>query len=83
MDLLIAQSASVDLKDIQEYYSEQVVVGVGNEFIKSILIHLESLKDNPDNGRIVPEFEEKTLREIIHPPFRLVYLRGAHQVQVI
>jgi len=39
MDLLIAQSASVGLKDIQEYYSEQGVVGVGNEFIKSILIH--------------------------------------------
>jgi len=44
---------------------------------------VEDLKDHPDFGRIVPEFGSPALRELIHPPFRIVYRRGGKRVQVV
>jgi plasmid stabilization system protein ParE len=38
-----------------------------------ILEHIEPLSDHPDIGRIVPELGQTFLRELIHPPFRIVY----------
>jgi hypothetical protein len=35
------------------------------------------------SGRIVPEFDLVQLREIIHPPFRIVYRLGQHRVRVV
>jgi plasmid stabilization system protein ParE len=34
-------------------------------------------------GRIVPEYGLPSLRELIHPPYRIVYLLKADEVQVI
>ena len=31
------------------------------------------LEKFPRIGRVVPEFEEDTIREIIHPPYRILY----------
>jgi toxin ParE1/3/4 len=39
--------------------------------------------DHPDIGRIVPEFNQPSIREIIHPPFRIVYLRELEVIKVI
>ena len=27
----------------------------------------------PEIGRVIPEFNEKDIRELIHPPFRVVF----------
>ena len=37
---------------------------------------------NPDIGLIVPEFERPFLRELIHPPFRVVCRRDAKHVRI-
>nr|WP_231916674.1 hypothetical protein [Rheinheimera sp. SA_1] len=37
----------------------------------------------PDADRIVPEFNQPQIREIIYPPFRIVYLREVDSVQLI
>lgn len=34
----------------------------------------------PAAARIVPEFNLEQIRELIHAPFRLIYLRQAHEV---
>ena len=34
-------------------------------------------------GRIVPEFEQPFLRELIHPPFRIVYRRDPKHVRIV
>ena len=83
MKLLISQSAFEDLENILEYYKEQLVPHIGEQFVASILEHFELLEEHPDIGRIVPEFEEEYIREIIHPPFRVVYLRETTTIQII
>jgi hypothetical protein len=34
-------------------------------------------------GRVVPEFGLEYLRELIHPPFRIVYRRDIKRVRIV
>jgi len=72
-----------DFEDIKDYYIEKEVPQIGEQFVFSIVEHVETLIDNPDIGRIVPEFEEPKIRELIHAPFRVVYLRETMSIHVI
>jgi plasmid stabilization system protein ParE len=40
-------------------------------------------RDHPLSGRIVPEFNVEHLREIIHPPFRIVYRFDRKRVRIV
>ncbi len=83
MKILISGSAFDDLESMLDYYREQGVPEVGQNFASAIFDHIQTLTDHPDIGRMVPEFSEETIREIIHPPFRIVYLREPTTVQII
>ncbi|RUO23555.1 addiction module toxin RelE [Aliidiomarina iranensis] len=83
MELRIAQSALEDLKAIQEYYRDQGVPNIGDDFLAAILEHYEMLQIHPDAGRVVPEFNMDHIRELIHAPFRAVYLRQDKEVVLI
>lgn len=83
MELSIAQSALTDLLQIQQYYLEQGVADVGQKLLQEIFKQTELIVAHPDAGRIVPEFAQLQIREIIYPPFRIVYLRDVDAVQLI
>ena len=83
MELRIAQSALEDLQAIQEYYIEQDVAHIGDEYVTAILEQAEMLVRHPDAGRIVPEFGSNPIRELIHSSFRVVYLRQETEVVLI
>lgn len=83
MKISISNSAFNDLEGIQKYYEEEGVPDIGKQFVVSITDHIETLRDNPDIGRIVPEFNEIKIRELIHPPFRVVYLREQKSIHVV
>ena len=83
MKILISDSAFNDLKAIKEYYADEGVPQIGDEFIVHIIAHIETLIDNPEIGRMVPEFDEKNIRELIHSPFRIVYLKEEKNIHVI
>ena len=71
------------MEAIGSWYSEQGVPHVGERFVTEILARVEALRDNPDMGRIVPEFRQRFLRELIHPPFRIVYRRDPMQASIV
>ena len=83
MELRVAQSALEDLQSVQGYYKEQGVPHIGDGFVAAILEHCEMLQIHPDAGRVVPEFNMDHIRELIHAPFRVVYLRQAKEVVLI
>lgn len=83
MELRIAQSALEDLQTIQEYYVGEDVPHIGDEYVAAILEQAEILVRHPDAGRIVPEFGLIHIRELIHAPFRVVYLRQETEVVLI
>ena len=78
-----AESALSDLAGIQEWYAAEGVPEVGDRLVAEIFQRVEVLVDHPDNGRIVSEFNQPFLRELIHPPFRIVYRRDPMRVRVV
>ena len=83
MKILLTDSAIDDLRELQFYYDEQLVPQVGKRLVTEILDRVETLTSNPDIGRIVPEFNVDNIRELIHKPFRVVYLRESKSIYVI
>ena len=83
MHISFSKSAINDLKNIKEYYIEQGVPDIGQDFVASIVEHVETLSLHPDIGRVVPEFNDESIREVIHSPFRVVYLREIKSIKVI
>tara|TARA_R110002050_G_scaffold79162_1_gene169099 strand:+ start:4299 stop:4592 length:294 start_codon:yes stop_codon:yes gene_type:complete len=83
MELRVAQSALEDLQAIQEHYIKESVPHIGDEYVTAILEQAEMLVRHPDAGRIVPELGLNHSRELIHSPFRVVYLRQETDVVLI
>lgn len=78
-----AESALVDLEQLRDWYAEQGVPQVGERLVGEILDRIETLRAHPGIGRVVPEFATEFLRELIHPPFRIVYRREGRRVRVV
>lgn len=83
MEITFALSALSDLENIKDYYTDQFVPHIGQKLVTDIVTHIQILSDHPDIGRIVPEFSKDYTRELIHPPFRVVYLREQHGIKII
>jgi plasmid stabilization system protein ParE len=78
-----ADSALVDLESLRSWYAEQQVPEIGERLLREIIESIEALAAHPDMGRIVPEFEQPFLRELIRPPFRIVYRRDLEHVRIV
>ena len=78
-----AESALTDLESIRAWYAEQGVPDVSERLIDEIVASIEALADHADMGRIVSEFGQPFLRELIRPPFRIVYRRDPKHVRVV
>lgn len=83
LKITFALSAVSDLEDILKFYNEHKIPHVGERLVKKIFKDIELLYEQPDIGRIVPEFDLKYLRELIRPPFRLVYRRGIDSIRIV
>jgi len=81
--ITFTRSALDDLEGILEYYREQQVPHVGEKLVGNVIKDIELLIGQPDMGRIVPEFEVEYLRELIQPPFRIVYRRDRNKVRIV
>ncbi len=78
-----AESALADLEAILAWYAEQDVPEVGRRLVEEVLDRVQALRNHPDMGRVVPEFDQPFLRELIHPPFRIVYRREPKRIRVV
>ena len=78
-----AESAVTDLEDILDWYTDQQVPEVGKQQVSIIIQQVEQLREQPEMGRIVPEFNNENLREIIRPPYRIVYRRQKLKISIV
>ncbi len=83
MKVSLSESALADLSSIAAYYTEQGVADIGSGIVANLIRQIEILRTHPDLGRVVPEFDTPHLREIIHPPFRIVYRRDSNRISVV
>jgi plasmid stabilization system protein ParE len=78
-----AASAVADLEAIRAWYAGRQDPDVGERLLREVVAHVERLADFPESARIVPEFGILQLREIVHPPFRIVYRLSEDRVRVV
>ena len=83
MKVTLSDSAVEDLRSVLVCYEAEGLPDVGRRLVSDVLAGIEELQAHPDIGRIVPEFGSPALRELIHPPFRIVYRRQEQRVQVV
>lgn len=83
MKISVSDSAFNDLESMIAFYTHEGVQHIGKKFAQEIITHIQVLVEHPDLGRIVPEFQQTHIREIIHPPFRVVYLREKNNINII
>jgi len=76
-------SAVNDLDDMRAWYAEQQVPAVGDKLLREIVSQVERLCAFPESERVVPEFGLANLREIIFPPFRIIYRLDESKVRVV
>jgi len=65
------------------WYREQGVTPVGRRMATEMIAAAESLSEYPEMGRVVPEFNTPTLRELIRQPYRIVYRFDANRIAII
>ena len=70
--LIWSPSARLDLKDIAAFIAEDNPLAA-QRAVNSVFQAVERLTDFPDSGRVVPEFGDPDIREIIRRPCRIVY----------
>jgi plasmid stabilization system protein ParE len=70
--LMWSPSARFDLREIFAYIAEDDSLAAGR-FIRGLFDAVERLPSFPESGRIVPEFGDPSIREVIRQPCRIVY----------
>ena len=79
----IAESAVRDLEEIRDWYAAQDAPEVGERIVGEVLTSVDQLAEFPESGRVVPEFDVPWLRELIRPPFRIVYRVDDKRVRIV
>jgi toxin ParE1/3/4 len=82
MKLSWTKEALIRLQEIEEYISKdnpQVAV----EFVDKIISIAETIPENPEKGRIVPELSIEQIRELLYKNYRIVYYRKKSIIEVL
>lgn len=72
VEVVFSESALNDLDSITNYISLDSL-RYAQEFANRVFDRVEQLQSFPDSGRVVPEFNNRLLREIIIGKYRIVY----------
>ncbi|SNS79886.1 addiction module toxin, RelE/StbE family [Ekhidna lutea] len=64
--------AITDLKEIHDYISLDSLTAA-SRLSNSLVKRVEILQNYPESGRVVPEFGDKRIRELIKGNYRIVY----------
>jgi Plasmid stabilization system protein len=70
--VILAPSAGADLESIVRYiarHNSDAAARIGYELV----VRAESLAQFPEIGRLVPEFHQRNLREIVCRSYRIIY----------
>lgn len=56
---------------------------VADQWFDSLVERLDLLRELPEQGRVVPEWGEPSIREVIHTPYRIIYEVHADRVEIL
>lgn len=71
------------IESIREHYSGEGVPHIGGKFQREIVVPIRYLQSHPGPGRPAPELGTSAIRELVHPHFASLDLRGESSVRII
>ncbi len=74
--------AKKDLRKIHDYIAEDSKF-YAKRVVENIVEKTEQLTDQPEIGRVVPELNDPSVRELIVYSYRLVYMVKDHHVEIL
>jgi len=82
MKLAWTKRAQDDLISIGKYIAEDNLVNA-KKWIKKLRARARKITDAPMSGRVVPEFENNNIREVLLGNYRIVYLVQNETILII
>jgi addiction module RelE/StbE family toxin len=82
MKLSWTKESLIRLHEIEEYISRDNIQSAIN-FVDKLISAAETIPNNPEKGRIVPELSIEKIREIIYKKYRIVYLIKDKSVEIL
>ncbi|ASU24181.1 plasmid stabilization protein [Vibrio qinghaiensis] len=81
-EIIWTDPALSDLNDIAEYIALENVVSA-KQLVQTIFSKVERLETFPDSGRIPPELEHLSYREVVINPCRVFYKQNDGKVYIL
>lgn len=82
MKVLWTETAINQLQAIHDYIAQNSVV-YATQVVDRITRRSEQIAEFPNSGRIVPEFRDENIREIIERPYRIIYRIEEDEVNIL
>lgn len=82
MKIFWTKEALFRLQEIEEYISRDNPI-VAIEFVDKLISVAETLSDNPEKGRVVPELSLENIRELLYKNYRIVYLIKKNSIDIL
>ncbi len=80
--LVWTRPALEDVQQIHDYIARDSP-RYARALAEQLFATVERLSAHPLSGRIVPELEQATVREVIEPPYRIVYRVRADVLEIL
>lgn len=81
-EIIWTESALFDLNDIAEYVALENMIAA-KHLVQSVFDKVERLELFPDSGRIPPELDYLSYREVVASPCRVFYKQDDNKVYIL
>jgi toxin ParE1/3/4 len=82
MKILWTEPSIDDLRNIHTYISKDSEI-YANSFVERIILAVEKLTNFPSLGRVVPEADKETIRELFYRNYRIIYRINGELIEII
>jgi len=82
MKLNWTKEALLRLQAIEDYIARDNTKAAV-EFVDKLIYLAETLVNNPQKGRVVPELSIENIRELLHKNYRIVYLVKKSSIEIL
>ena len=80
--IIWTEFALEDLRSIHEYISKDSK-RYADRYVDKLIDRVSQLENFPKSGRVVPEFDSESIRELIEGNYRIIYKISSDQVAIV
>ena len=82
MRILWTEPARDDLRNLHGYIARDSEV-YASSFVQRIILAADRLSDFPRLGRVVPEADQETIRELLYHNYRIIYRIKSELIEIL